>query len=240
VPFDVITRFWILPGAIASAVFPVFSALQGDRDKSRELYARSLKHVCLLSGLLLTIFVAAAGPLFDTLFGRDFARHSVPVLEVLALGVFAGSIGYIPTYYLQSTGYARQIVFIYALELPPLLLASWLLIGQFGVPGAALAWTLRISTDAALTLTLASIRLRSGLDTYLRGRFPQAVAALAVFALIQWTGPRLVSDPVLAALFGVTTTVIFALFIHRFLLDEDDKMALATLLKAGQKTQPSR
>lgn len=229
VPFDVITRLWILPSAIASALFPVFSARQPDSAGSREIYTRTLKHVCILCGVVITVAATMAEPVLEVLFGPSFARSSVPIAHILAVGVFAGSIGYVPTFYMQSAGRARLLVAIYVLELPPLLILSWILIKQWGPTGAAVAWSTRISIDAFLTSLLASIHLETGFRVYFAG-FAQAILAIGILALVCSTAIRL--EIGWQARVALVWFVVFGfgLVVHRLLFDDVDRSGLARIV----------
>lgn len=152
VPFEAVTKLWVIPASLAASLFPAFSGLAvigaRDRDRLTLLYARSFKYLLLLLGpvvLLLTLF---APELLTLWMGVQFARQTATVLRLLACGVFANCFAHIPFGLLQSRGRPDLAARVLLIELPLYLPFAWYLVRRWGIPGAATGWTVRVALEA--------------------------------------------------------------------------------------------
>jgi O-antigen/teichoic acid export membrane protein len=155
-PYEVVTKLWVIPGALAAVLFPTFAAqLSGDQWRTVRLYSGALKSLLIMILPLCLVMVTFAGEGFELWLGSEFAMHSTSVLQWLTVGVFVNSIAQIPFALVQSAGRADVTARLHLLELPFYLLLLWVLLKEFGVAGAAAAWALRATLDMLLLLRLA-------------------------------------------------------------------------------------
>ena len=156
-PFEMVTRLLILPGAAATALFTSFSTLSTGRNAGSgpALVTRSVWTLAALMAGPTIVLVVFAAPLLDLWLGPAFAAESAPALRLLALGVFVNGLAHVPYSYLQGIGRPDLPTKFLLLELPLYAVAAWLLVGRFGVTGAAAAWTLRVALDAVLVFGAA-------------------------------------------------------------------------------------
>jgi O-antigen/teichoic acid export membrane protein len=148
VPYNLVTRLSILPGALQGSLFPRFAS--SEPAVGKQLAARG---VILLSAVLTIFAVAgiAALPLFlHYWISPDFSRHAAPTGMILVMGVWINGIAYIPYGLLQAQNRPDLTAKFHLIELPPFLLILWAGIHWFGLEGAAMAWTLRNTGDALL------------------------------------------------------------------------------------------
>jgi len=152
VPYEAVTRLWIIPMSLTAALFPAFSALEGigGREKLRMLFARSVKHVLLVLGPIVLMLILFAKEILQTWLGKDFAIQSELVLQILALDILINSLAFIPYELLRGVGRPDIPAKIHLLELPIYTGIAWLLISRWGIVGAAAAWTLRVTLEALL------------------------------------------------------------------------------------------
>lgn len=154
-PQEIVTKLWIIPGALTAVLFPTFAAQAARQDEAaRALYKRA---VLILLAALLPITAVLAGfaePLLTLWIGAETAAHSASLLRVFALGILINCLAHVPFTWLQATGRSRAPAVLHCIELPCFLLALWLLAGQWGAMGAAVAWFTRISLDAAVLFWL--------------------------------------------------------------------------------------
>ena len=225
VPSEVVTRLLIVPSSLVATLFPAFSSIDasGDKSKLEEFFARSIKPLLLILGPLLLLIVVFSRELLDLWLGAEFAERATGVLQILAVGVLINSMAFVPFSLLQATGRPDLTAKFHLLELPLYAGLAWILIGQMGIVGAALAWTARVSVDAALLfgaawrLRLVSLQalINNGLVKSIFG-----VAGLAtLLGLSCMAGVSVVGR-------GVLTVILFPLFAlgtWRFLLDQWDK-----------------
>lgn len=160
-PHEMVTKLSIVPGALTAVLFPRFST-QADAGGAgmRTMHDRS---ALALAVLLLPVVAALAWwaePLLAAWIDPAFARHSAPVLQVLAWGMYATAVAAVPFTLLQGAGHARTTAIVHAAELLPYLAVLVVATARWGLVGAALAWTLRCVVDAVLMFVLAARALR--------------------------------------------------------------------------------
>jgi len=105
---------------------------------------------------------------------------------ILLVGCWTNAVGFIPFTLLQSQGRPDLSAKIHMAEIVPFLLSVWSLSRRFGLPGAALAWTLRVTVDLSIMLAAARM-LRAGLSAIVA---PAALVMLAagIALIVQPTG----------------------------------------------------
>lgn len=155
-PYEVITKLWIVPGAIVGALFPAF-AITYVTDKSRTsyLFARGTKYVFLSLFPVVFVIIIFAKEILGVWLGPEFAENSASVLQVLALGVFVNSLAFPAAVLVQGAGRPDKITKLHVIELIVYLPILWYLTVRFGIQGAAAAWTLRVGIDAVLLCSIA-------------------------------------------------------------------------------------
>ena len=152
VPFEAITRLRVIPSNMMSTLYPAFSerGLSGLEVQFQNLYERSIRYLSLLllPGILFLLFFGS--DVLSLWMGASFARQTTAVLEVLALGVLANGIAYVPYNMLQAAGRPDLTGKFHLLELPVYIAMCFALIPRWGIIGAALASTVRFVLDAGL------------------------------------------------------------------------------------------
>ncbi len=205
-PYEVVTKFWLIPTALIGVMFPAFStSFAQDREHTTLLFGRSVKMLMLVLFPIMLCTVALAEDGLKLWLGAEFALQSFRVLQWLAVGVFINSLAFVPFALLQGVGRPDLTATLHLIELPLYLgLLRWL-VRAHGIEGAAIAWTARVAIDALLLFGLAK--------RFLPGKGPirlQTVllpaAALLILALA-----TLLHGPVVKGFFLVATILCFAL-----------------------------
>src|SRR6185437_7013341 len=93
--------------------------------------------------------------------GAEFARAGSVVLQWLAAGVLVNAVGIVAFAVLQGVGRPDLTGKLNLAELPVYIVAIVLLAHMFGLPGVALAWTLRVLADTALLYVMARRELNA-------------------------------------------------------------------------------
>ena len=75
-----------------------------------------------------------------------------PIVRILTIGVFFNALGMIYYSYHHSIGNAKTTAMIHLFELPFFVIGLVFLINRYGVIGAAMAWTLRVTVDYILLM----------------------------------------------------------------------------------------
>jgi O-antigen/teichoic acid export membrane protein len=148
VPYNLVTKFQILPGSLTRTLFPRFSLLGWE-----ECAPIARKAVCGLVAITLPLTIAAVmvmKPFLSVWIGGGFAEAAAPVGEILLIGVWINSLAWVPAVALQAQGRPATVAKFHALELIPYIGILWIGMVWAGLPGAAWAWVLRVSIDAVL------------------------------------------------------------------------------------------
>jgi O-antigen/teichoic acid export membrane protein len=150
-PHELVSKLWIVPGALTAVLFPTFAAQTAMGGAGNQaLFSRATDS---LFAVLLPITIAIALFANEGLtwwVGPTFAAHSAPLLQVFAVGTLINCLAHVPFTLLQSAGAARLTALIHCVEMPFFMLVLWALTAHYGVMGAATAWLCRIVVDTAL------------------------------------------------------------------------------------------
>jgi O-antigen/teichoic acid export membrane protein len=153
VPFEIVVRLQILPGAIGASMFPRLAAAGGNEDAVR-LVRRGAWVTAALLGTCCAALTAFYVPVVSLWLDAPFARTSFPVAGILAAGALVNGVGYIFYTAVQARAGARATGILHVVELALYLPAVLLLVRHLGATGAALAWTARATVDATLLMWL--------------------------------------------------------------------------------------
>lgn len=158
-PFEVVTRLLIVPGAVTTAMFP--KLVKWGQDNHHHLAMQGMIRGMGLSFLLIAPLVVGlqlfAEELLQVWLGTEFAAHGALPMRLLAWGVLFNSLAAFPFALLQGMGKPRWIAMLHIVELPLYMLLLFALMGQWGIPGVATAWLIRVAVDG-LALVLLSGR----------------------------------------------------------------------------------
>lgn len=154
-PQELITKLWIVPGALTAVLFPAFAAQMARRDEQTwELFKKAVQWL-FVALLPVTVALALfAHELLAIWINPGFADNSSTLLQVFAVGILINCLAHVPFTLIQSVGAARLTALTHFIELPFFLAALWWLTSSYGALGAAFAWLLRMVFDTLLMFTL--------------------------------------------------------------------------------------
>jgi len=230
-PYEAITRLLIVPAGLAGALFPALSASGAGAAPASfdRLLGRPLRFLLLTLAPLVMVLIVCAGPLMSLWLGPNVAARSALPFAILAAGVLVNGLAHLPYAYLLGRGRPDLPAKFHLLELPVYVVAGWLLIKALGVNGAALAWMLRVTADAAL-LVAAVWRVAGVAPARLFGtRGGRALAAVAALAAAG-VGIALAPDARSRAVLAAMTVVVFAVGVWRCVLDDAERTQLRRVL----------
>ena len=152
VPYEAVTRLWIIPASLSMTLFPAFGALHGikDRKNLEILLLRSVQYVLLCLGPVVLVIVLYAREILEIWVGSEFAARGTVAMQVLAVGVLVNSLAHAALALLQGIGRPDLTAKFHLLELVFYVGTAWVLVGHWGVVGASVAWTLRVTLDTIL------------------------------------------------------------------------------------------
>ena len=148
-PSEAISRISMLPSAVARTIFPMLSSGEDDSGKIK-----------ITSYILVLLFVIPVGcfcayfsyDIMSLWLGNEYALKSYIIFQILILGFVFNSIAQIPFASIQSNGRSKTTAILHLCELFPYLILLYYLIDQYGLVGAAWAWTIRMFIDMFLLI----------------------------------------------------------------------------------------
>ena len=156
-PYEVLARTGIIPGALMGVAFPTIAAAwETNRGQLPSIFVKinSLLFYSTFPICAAAILMAQEG--LKWWLNADFAEHSSAITRCLALGVFINTLTSVSYTALQACGKPHVTGKIHLCELPLYIVVLWLFVKQFGVVGAAYAWTFRVGIDFLLMHRFAS------------------------------------------------------------------------------------
>lgn len=229
-PYEMVTRVWIISASLAMTLFPAFSTLEGVRDRERLsfFFARSIKYVLLISGTIIVLIVVYAEQILQIWLGGDFAAESTAAMQVLALGVLINSLAQTPFALLQGVGRPDLPAKFHLIELPIYVGIAWILIGEFGIAGAAGAWTVRVALDTVLLLTVTFKIYRISPNLLVEEGMKRAIIGLVIFAgiayvlkVVTYALPISVQSLLITGFLGLSAWIVW-----NFVMDESDRITI--------------
>jgi O-antigen/teichoic acid export membrane protein len=238
-PYEAVTRLWIIPFSLNMTLFPVFSILGGrqDREKVGTVFAGSLKYTLLVLGPIVLMILLFAEKILQVWLGGDFPIQSTGPFRVLAVGVLINSLANVPYVLLQGMGRPDIPAKCHLLELPIHIWVAWTVINDWGIVGAAAAWTLRMVLDAILLFVATFKVCRFSPDIFARNGVHLSVFILLLVAAIAY-GLKIITSHLpfyIQALLFITLFILFFGSVWRKILDASDRGALVNVIKEWKR-----
>lgn len=235
VPSEIVSRLAVIPVSLAMTVFPTVSGLNSARDRAdlEAVFTRSTKFLSLVLGPLVLSLALFGDEALGVWMGADFAIHSAIVLRILAIGTLANLLSFVPVEFLRGVGRPDLPAKLLVIQLPVYLGLVWLLTSTLGLPGAAIAWTLRMLVNAGLLF--GAVHVVGGVSSAaLRQHgMPISIAALALLTVLA-VGFKLATETYTLAVQSLLFLVLiggFAWVTWRILLDALERGALIRALQ---------
>ena len=158
IPYDMVSRLQVIPASLAAVLFPAFTSAW--RLKSERLFitfSRSVRYLALIMGTTTIFLIISANGLLSLWLGRPFAIRATLVMQLLVAGVCLNALAQIPAHFLDGINRPDLRAKVFLIGTAPYLMALWLLVGAFGILGAAMAWLVRSAGELAVFFTVAAI-----------------------------------------------------------------------------------
>jgi len=232
VPYDVISRFTILPASLTATLFPAFSnqgALQRE-DALHRLYLQPTKFLLVAIIPLVSVLVIFSGEILELWLGADFAQRSITVFRFTALAFFFNYLGQICYTAIQALGRPDLTAKLNLAEIPLFIGLCWNLIPVWGINGGAFARCIVTSVDALLLFCIMKrlISLSLG-DLFSSGLF-RGIVPGTIFCLLLLCAKHLAKGLLAQAVFITPSLGAYALVVWFYWLDGVDK-AIFTKVK---------
>lgn len=229
VPFDIVTRLWIIPTSLVMTLFPTFSALGATRREDlKVLYIRALKYLFLGIGPMVLILIVFAGDILRLWLGMDFARQSTLVFQILLCGALFALLGPVPYTFIQGLGRPDIVSKLYLIYLIPNTVLLWFLIRKLGIVGAALSFTVRALIDTVLLFIISPKLAGFSYASFVKNGVLRSIIVLCGLAVLLW-----ITSHIRVFLLEVSFVAILILFFTmvswRYVLDEMDKKVIMSI-----------
>lgn len=161
IAYELVTRAWLLVGAIIGVILPSMSAtLARSVEDSRATYSSAITGVVSLTLAPLALISLFASEVLELWLNREFAVNAAMVLRVLAAGVLVNCAAQVSLTVAHAGGRADWVAKVHLAEIGPYLIALWWFVNIWGIVGVAIAWAARVMIDALLMVMLANRVLR--------------------------------------------------------------------------------
>lgn len=156
-PYDVVISLLLIPGLFASVLFPMITeTFQRDHESVRTLYLQWLRNTGLVMFPLALLTFLIAKPALALWISEAFSEQSYRVAQLLAVGVFINSFGYISQALVQAFGRPDLTAMLHVAELVVYIPYLWWLVANHGIEGAAIAWVVRVTISTVALAVLAN------------------------------------------------------------------------------------
>ena len=153
-PYEIVSKTMMITAAFIRVLFPAFSTtIAGDPAHAGRLYNQGMRAMLIMFPVSLLI-IGISGPGLRIWLGPEFAQSKM-VAQWLALGCFINAPAQVAFIFIQASGRPDITAKLHLLEIPVYLLLFYFLIRQFGITGAAVAWTARMLLESILLLNIA-------------------------------------------------------------------------------------
>ena len=229
-----------LPQAITQTLLPAFARLLGTErhDEFQTLFVRTLRVSLLIQLPALTLMAVVARPLFRVWAGGEFEANSTWPFYVLLAGTLFNILASVPHSVILSAGRTELLAKLYWAQLLVYPFVAAALIYNFGIIGAAAAWSLRVAVDSIL-MNLICRRVAK-----VRTAVSHAAARLALPTLLllpAFATAMVFSDHyVWIVAVALISLLSYAILAWRISLDEDERAWLRRKIArpSGRSLQP--
>lgn len=156
VPFEVLIRVLVIPGALTSAFFPkIASLISTDLILAKNTYNKSAFFIFCTLLPIVSILIFSSHLWLSMWINSAFADRAWSIAAILAIGILFNGMAQIPHAVIEAAGKAKTTAFIHLAELiiySPILYFS---LKYFGIMGAAFAWTFRAFMDYLMLQAVA-------------------------------------------------------------------------------------
>jgi O-antigen/teichoic acid export membrane protein len=228
--YELTARLLIVPGSLLTAMFPMVSAAsngeQSERARLARIFSLSVRNLLLLLAPAVVMLSIFAPEILRLWLGHEYADHSAVALRCLAVGVMINSLSHVPCGYLQASGRPDIPARFHVLELVIYVPLTWVLVRSFGITGAAVAWTIRVTLDGTLLFVASRRVLGLSLGEAFRDRGTRVTLALAGLAGAAIVIAATHLPMFLAAALGAALLALFAVAVWCFVLEQSERAAV--------------
>lgn len=223
-PFMAAIKVQILPNILLAVLFPAMAtALSYDRLRARKMFTMASISTFLVVFPIALIVIAFGKYGLEFWLGKDFADHSTLPLQILMVGILVNSLALIPYSFIQADGRPDITAKLHLIELPLYLAFLWYALHGWGITGAAIAWTSRVTLDWLMLLVISTARMKSRASLRLI-----IVVALLLVCFYFVAKPESATT---AGVLSAVTVVVFIVFALLFLANHDERAKIRRFVR---------
>ncbi len=215
-PFELISRFPVLAASVAQGLFPIFSGggIADPESQATDLLTRVVKILLVVMAPAIVLVIAFSGEGLEYWLGDGWADRSTIVLQLLSVGFFFNSLGYVYLAAVHGSGRADLKAKLDMILAVLTVSSCWVLVRVIGFEGAAVARLVLFAADVSLLviftrrisglswgellppelikgmiICLAAMAIASVLNVALpesKARVPAVILLLVVLSWISW------------------------------------------------------
>ena len=229
--FEVATRLLILPAGVVMALFPAFSAWSAaEPTRSARAAARAVLYIVAALVPPVVLVLALGADALRLWLTSEFASDTAVALAILSCGALINAAAFVPATLLQGAGRPDIPTKLYLIELLPYLGLAIVFVTRWGVTGAAAAWSIRVTVDAALLFWATHWIGVLPFGELVRARVPQSVLAVAALALAPAAVVASIGEPWVRAVATTIILVAASVFLATYALRADGRSRVAQAL----------
>jgi O-antigen/teichoic acid export membrane protein len=146
IPQEGLQRLLIIPTALTAALLPRMIQLN-NKNTLKNVYNKNLIRIAVVMFLILLIAVIATPKILNIWISESFSKQTVMIVIVLCVGLWFNSLAQMSITLLHTIRKPKLAAITHIIELPLYVGAVILLAAEFGILGAAIAWSLRVFLD---------------------------------------------------------------------------------------------
>jgi O-antigen/teichoic acid export membrane protein len=232
--YEAALRLLLVPGSVATSLFPVVSSLsaRGQHETVATLYSAAIRNIALVLLPPIAFVIAFAPDLLRFWLGEDYVLQSATALRLLSAGMLLNAVAHIPYSYLHALGRPDISARVLGAELLFHVPIAWWLVSHFGVAGAAGAWGIRASADCVILMVVVWRVLHVSPRPAFVDRLPRILMAIAALGLGSLAASMTSFSPVQRLGVFLTGALVFTTIVWRGVLDATDRTSLIAALGA--------
>ena len=150
-PQEMVTKLWIIPGALTGVLFPTFANYYSKNNiEMKRIFHLSIKMIYFTVLPIVIFLVLFSNEILELWISKEFAVNSEIYLKVFSIGILINCMSHVPYTLIQSTGRSKLTAYFHLIQFPIYFFSLWFFAVNYGILGAAIAWLLRIILDSIL------------------------------------------------------------------------------------------
>jgi O-antigen/teichoic acid export membrane protein len=231
---DVALRLLIIPLSFVGTLIPVVSGgwIRSDKQaRVKSLYEKSLKYTFVIMLPIAFVLALFNKEILTVWLGAEFAGRSGTVLMIIALGLIGNALAQMPLAVLQSMGRPDIPAKVILAEIVAYGGLCFVLTDFLGIVGTAIAWSLRVTAEAAILLAVTHNRMKHVVSPKDSSYIWKSLAVLvAGGALLTWM--RTLTGEVGILLAGLLLTLTaYGVVVWKTVFDANGRALLASRAK---------